>query len=284
MADQIRNILSQLKDHEQQPPEFLFDRIYDAAKDEIKRDVLDLQLKELGEYEISPQESHYSAISKSVKGDTNKVRTLFFRLGALAAVLFFFLAAWAIYRMAWMGKGKEVTEMAAINPVQNNPSHPPVAVIQIPGNATDSNTSAGIEKRSYKIVAPKAPNVNPQSPHFSGSNEPLAWVDNDLFYSIINCRYSVLSPYFNDDSRQLIVDVDQYSSTTVSDKMLKFMKTLYRTNRRSKPTFKARRAKRKLEKWKKADASYFDKPANNNNPLDIIDLTRFLAGDKEKDN
>jgi len=280
MADQIRDILSQLKDHEQQPPESLFGRIQDAAREEMNRDALDLKLKELGEYEIAPQESHYITISKSVKGNPNNIRTLFYRLGALAAVLFFFFAAWAIYRLAWNTPAIKATETAALSPAAKPSSQSPLVPVNIPAIATDSNARILVaETKTYRVTAPVY--SASQAPRLSGSGESFSWVDNDLLYSVLNCRYSAMEPYFKDESRQLIVDVDQYSSTAVSEKMLQFMKTMYRTNKKNKPTFKAKKAKRKLEKWKKADATYFDKPGNNHNPLDIIDLTRFVAGEKD---
>lgn len=285
MADQFKDILSQLKDHEQDPPGFLFDQIHEAVKDEMHGDTLEFKLKGLGEYEISPEESHYISISKSFRGGSNNVRTLFYRLGALAAVLFFFLAAWGIYRMAWNHTAEQATTSAAMAPPKSSPSPQPGLSIDIAANATDSNTGKGksqvAEVKSYRVVGFAYSSRQPA--HLSGTNEPMTWVENDLLYSVLNCNYNVLAPYFEDNSRQLVVDVDRYSSATVSDKMMQFMKTLYRTNRKSKPTVRARKAKRKLEKWKKADAAYFDKPGNNHNPLDIIDLTRFAAGEKEKE-
>ena len=53
------------------------------------------------------------------------------------------------------------------------------------------------------------------------------------------------------------------------------LKQQYAVNHRKKPTWKARRAKEKLNKWKRKDEKNFDtKPVKN--PLDILDLSEFI--------
>lgn len=273
MAD-ISNI-DQLKDHQEQPPLSLYDRIMNTVKAQEDKDALDLQLKDLGSMEIDPQEHQYAAISRAIKKEKSPLRHMIIRISAVAAVLFFFIAIWGILQNREMGSG--VIKFAeqyrpAEKQVASNKTYPaPVSISE--------HRSLSADKKKH-VLTPSL--IQQYQPTISGTNETMSWVENDLFYTILNCRYVAIAPYFENESRQLIVNVDQFSTATVSDKMLQFMKTMYSTNKRSKPTRKARRASRKLEKWKKADALYFDQK-NKHNPLDIIDITRFAAGGIEEE-
>jgi hypothetical protein len=71
------------------------------------------------------------------------------------------------------------------------------------------------------------------------------------------------------------VTIDKYTSITVSEGMAAILKKSYKTRRNGKPTRRARKQKEKIEKWKKADADYFNQNSTNN-PLDPMDLGDFI--------
>jgi hypothetical protein len=50
---------------------------------------------------------------------------------------------------------------------------------------------------------------------------------------------------------------------------------MYLAKGNGKPTRKAKKTKRKFEKWRKKDERYFDKNLQKN-PADIIDLSEFI--------
>ncbi len=57
--------------------------------------------------------------------------------------------------------------------------------------------------------------------------------------------------------------------------MVAMLQDLYVTKKNGKMARKAKKAKKKFDKWRKKDEKYFDKEPDKN-PADIIDLSDFL--------
>lgn len=100
-------------------------------------------------------------------------------------------------------------------------------------------------------------------------------VDDDFIYTYTNFNYEEATGFLNIIKKNAVIFINEFSYVNVSDKMSAFFEKLYETNKRNKPTWKAKRLKKKLNKWKKKDENYFDSGLQHN-PLDIVDLSEFI--------
>lgn len=97
--------------------------------------------------------------------------------------------------------------------------------------------------------------------------------DNDILASFASfIGANVPSFVFNEQKNENVkLRVDNSTSISISEGMMKMMRKMYGTKRNGKPTHKSKRIKKRIEKWQKADKAYFDiKPGKN--PFDPIDL------------
>jgi hypothetical protein len=104
-------------------------------------------------------------------------------------------------------------------------------------------------------------------------------------FSIIDNDYLVTFTSFNEANLPLFlqadkpvatsITVDNYTDITISEGMGAMMKKMYKTKKSGKPTRRARKQREKLDKWKKADADYFNNNSTSN-PLDPMDLGNFI--------
>ncbi len=78
-----------------------------------------------------------------------------------------------------------------------------------------------------------------------------------------------------DESKKLVVKFDNNRYMIITGKMSNFLRTLYKVNRRNKPTADARRLYRKLRRWKKSVVHTFDDPSFAN-ILDPFSLAEFI--------
>jgi hypothetical protein len=291
MAENLNNILNQLKEHQMQPPDFLFGKIFSAVNPDKNADMQvygeAISVGSLIDHKLSPPEYLYNRIIAIIfAGQKNKgiVRSMYY-LRRIAAVIVVALCAWLVYNAIGTGSTKTGSDISAVNPPVTVPPVIPPAIVQPPGavvpfipsvKRSNELSSVFITKNIAKIEAPskgifKALQIDGVS---------LEVVDNDLLYTLFNCDYKILAPYLESENKNLVMGIDKYSSVTVSPKMVAFMKTMYATTRRNKPTRKAKKANAALDKWKVSDTNYFDS-LGTQNPLDIIDLSEFIF-DKKK--
>lgn len=285
MSDKLKDILQQLRDHEQSPPENLLDHILLSAKQEKN---IELPIGE-GMHGFSALHNHqlnvpghlYQHISKALfttKKEGGKI-TMLFTSRRIAAVLILALSAWLVFYLSTK-KNTATDYQAGINkPLQTLKTDPPIA-------AAGKTPAAAVSiKEAATIAIIKNPGLAKSLNKGIFKNllidgKTIEVVDNDLLYTLFNCDYKLLEPYLESEDKKLVMGLDQYSSVTVSPRMLSFMKTMYTTNRRNKPTRKAKKATKSLDKWKQTDRKYFDLQQKAN-PLDIIDLGEFIF-DKKK--
>jgi hypothetical protein len=107
-----------------------------------------------------------------------------------------------------------------------------------------------------------------------GSNMQI--IENDYLASFAALNETNL-PAFLQAEKPLAttITIDDYTDITISEGMGAMMKKMYKTKKSGKPTRRARKTREKLEKWKKADSTYFN--ANSTaNPLDPVDLGNFI--------
>jgi hypothetical protein len=110
--------------------------------------------------------------------------------------------------------------------------------------------------------------------NLGGSNVQI--IDNDYLATFASLTEGNLPPFLQAEKPvATVITIDEYTDITISENMGAMMKKMYKTKKSGKPTRRARKTKEKLEKWKKADADYFN--ANTTmNPLDPFDLGNFI--------
>ena len=110
--------------------------------------------------------------------------------------------------------------------------------------------------------------------NIAGTKMPI--IDNDYLASFAALNENNL-PAFLQVEKPLAttITIDDYTYITISEGMGAMMKKMYKTRKSGKPTRRARKTKEKLEKWRKADAEYFNQNSTTN-PLDPIDLGNFI--------
>jgi len=69
------------------------------------------------------------------------------------------------------------------------------------------------------------------------------------------------------------ITIDEYSSLQVSKPIVDMIKQLHQTKKSGKPSRKAKKIKKKLERWKAKDEQYF---SNSKSALDPIDLGKLI--------
>ncbi len=294
MPDTIKNILNRLKEHGETPPAFLLERILHASeKREHEGGSFFIRLNGLKDFSIPPHISQLQKIQEQIVGSHAVVRktgllAALNRYKAAAAVLLLFIAGWLLYQSNLFSPSakKEIVAVPQSLPadtgktnamVKTQAASDTVAVITDKSlhpqkeNAAYSNKDR--ERKFYAKAFGYGQKIKPPGENI------VKFTDNDLLYTIINCNYNLLQPYLEKGAKKMVVSIDKYSAVTVSDKMLDFMKVMYKTSKKQKPTAKAKKAKATLVKWQKKDEKYFDADTSKT-ALDIMDLTEFIIDKK----
>ncbi len=112
---------------------------------------------------------------------------------------------------------------------------------------------------------------------FFFGEEPFSMIDNDLFFTFASYNPNKVPSYFTDagEATEIRLNIDDFTSIAISPTMRKMMLKMYEVRKNGKSTAKAKREKRKLIRWQKADTKRFDKNVNRN-PLDPLDLAEFI--------
>lgn len=267
MPDSQNDIFKRLSQHEEKPPEFLFEKILG----EVRHGPKENGWHDLKEHSLIPPPELYKHIRQKWMQERSQKRSpVFFirKYRAIAAILLAGMLSVAIYLLF---PAKRTTEpLAEKKPV---PAGQPINSAQKPDSAT---FNANADSTAKQVNTKKRSTPTLQS---SGAQE-IPFVNNDLLSSLMECTNCNFAAYFTEKKR-IILDIDQYSAVAVSDKMRLFMKALYTTNRRGKSTHKSRKTKRILVRWQKADAAYFDNESSRT-ALDPLDLTEFLINNNKK--
>lgn len=286
MSDKLKDILQQLQEHHQSPPENLLDNIllYENQEKNIKL-LIDEDVSgftALQNHQRTVPNHLYQNISNALfttRKDGGIIKMMF-TSRRIAAVLILALSAWLVFYLSTK-KNTNSDYQAAINkPVETLKTDVPIAT------PTGKTPSAAVSiKEAATIAILKNPGLAKSMnkgifKNLQIDGKSIEVVDNDLLYTLFNCDYKILEPYLESENKKLVMGLDKYSSVTVSPRMVTFMKTMYTTNKRNKPTRKARKAIKALDKWKKTDGEYFDLQQHSN-PLDIIELSEFIF-DKKK--
>jgi len=210
----------------------------------------------------------------------------FNRYRAAAAILLLAVSGWMIYNLVAKqqdGKSNVATNSSSptgqgsIKPDNSGTatvisSSPDSAVTRgaspAPGVGTNKNKLTAANNRAKKNLKYDVALIETAENQFVGK---------DVLFTLVNFNTTQAERLVAllDKNAERKITIDKYSYVNVSDKMADMLKTMYETKRNAKPTRKSRKAKERLEKWKKADEVNFDEQVKKN-PLDIIDLSDFI--------
>jgi hypothetical protein len=164
------------------------------------------------------------------------------------------------------------------NAVKNNVN----TIVPTFGNSSNNYASAGNRskgfgretKRRMVLAIPMQEIPVATEMNIGGSKMPI--IDNDYLASFAALNETNLPPFLQVEKPvATTITIDDYTYITISEGMGAMMKKMYKTRKSGKPTRRARKTKEKLEKWRKADADYFNQNSTMN-PLDPIDLGNFI--------
>ena len=255
-------MFKRLKDHESAPPASLFGKIMEgmhaSADDEEQT-----KWKQLQEHTVAPPPALY----QKIRGGQKKISPVIYLRWAAAAAAVLVIGLFITQLLPGKQTAQPINGFAA---VELDTPHTPAK--------EDINNAPHIAAVPAKQLARKKKIITASDT--AGTNEMITYLVDGGAGSFMECENCQFTVYYSPTRKKIIIDVDQYSSTAVSDKMMQFMKTLYNTNRRNKPTAKARRSKRQLERWKKTDAEYFDNSLEKS-ALDPIDLVEYSIDHKK---
>ena len=277
-ADQLKEFFIELKNLQITPQksELLFQNIIS----EVSKNPIDVTVASLKDTRVAPSADFFQKIwlRISEKQTPGKVVPMPRRaIAAAAAIILMVLATWSIinYRS---NDVQSKADFTTSSPAGNSLASP----IPPPPNKTDSNTKAskndltlankpGIAKN--KIIEKKYTTRKSTFTLIQIEDEYIKIRDNDILASFTSFT-SANVPFFvfNEQKNENVkLRVDNSTSISISEGMMKMMHKMYGTKRNGKPTNKSKRIKKRIEKWQKADKAYFDiKPGKN--PFDPIDL------------
>jgi hypothetical protein len=266
MDDSQQHIFDHLSQHEEKPPEELYSKILSEISMSSAKD-WDSELKSLKDFSIAPP----AALFEHIKNNTmskEKGMVFYFRKYRAAAAIFILglITAATLYQL----RSKDQTANTIVLKKDIPAILPADSAISKTGNNNPLvHTTANKKNHPYKL---------PQSRKTKPETLEMSFIDNDLLTSLTECTHCNFASFFT-GKKKLVLTIGPYSSVTVTKKMGDFMKTLYSTNRRNKPTVKAKRARKTLAKWKKTDADHFDS-SKEKLALDPLDLTEYIIDNK----
>jgi len=257
------DIWNHLKDHEELPPQEVFDRLQHALENE------DVHFERLQQHEVPPPSFLRQKIEDGAGIRRSGSGVMRWYLSA-AACLLLIVAGWIVYR-----SNRDSLRTAAREKTMPSPASPAGVPLHADTLSGKTDTSTGTTTMTAGVVTPSGSGKNGRLTYsIGGRSVPVT--DNDLFATFISYTYPDIPGYLTRDAdKPLSIYVDQYTSITVSKNMLEMMKQMYQVLPNGKPARKARKAKRRLESWKEKDQKRFDRGAGAN-PLDPVDLGDFI--------
>ncbi|MFY7839653.1 MAG: hypothetical protein ACOVP7_05225 [Lacibacter sp.] len=263
--------LHQLRMLEVAPPAHLFEKVMEEVED--------LRLKEemgkLTQFELAPPALLYGELKKKQQQAAgvslliNNRRTFFYYA---AAVLLLMLAAAIAVRMSFTKEKANETANVLKQNQSVSPANDSAAVV--PALPQTKATVTAIKQAVYMRSGAKEKFYMDVPSVFIGGRK-LPVYDNDLLFSFTSLSLSEGRAAFKEKNKPVIVKVDDYTNIKVSEFMSKQLSDVFRTKRNGKPAHAAKRAKARINNWRKADRKAFDK-SKTKSPHDIIDLTETI--------
>lgn len=231
--------LWRLQDLEKTPPDYVFNRLFENIESEKTKNNISIPIiKRLAEY----------------------------RLHAAAACILLLISGWLIYK--------------SVNNNGQSIGQPPVVTKDVPAIPILSDTSVKLVLTEKTSPVEKKFQViySGQATVMIGEDQVKVKItDNDMLASFAGFTYNTVPLFLRNQKKDIpfVIRIDQYANVAVSESMSGMMKKMNTFRKNGKLTFKAKRERKRLSKWKKADEKRFDKKMNNN-PLDPIDLGEFI--------
>ncbi len=264
---------SLLKDFKKEPPPELFEQILETHQQ------LHSKFSELKDLKQQPGEDQFEKIIALIKKEGRQqpgiIRSIPFykKISAAAALLIVLISCFFLLKTGKPGNNKIPGFVNNSSPVfqdsivlKNSDSlNITESKEKLLVNAGIDNTGKSKRRSSFNTANYLSFN------NVSVGDTKIPVEDNDLLYSFTKFPYRFGQPNPWNEKKKTVVKINSYSSINVSAFMSSVIADLYKVKENGKPTNKAKKAKLKINRWRKTDIKRFDKKKNKN-PLDIIDL------------
>lgn len=274
------NNLSQLKDLPLPAPSHLKEAIFEEIN-EINKLKIFSQLKD---HRIPPPDELYNKIHKNIyypKKTLQKGRLIhmksFFKVAA--AVIFIVGGGYFFGRMTFNTKEDRLQNIVFVPKI-------------VPAQPTQIDTSEKIspvvarKEDTYKkppqkneiikkaAIARTTPPVSNIVMEIDGTS--YIFMNNDILASFASFDPNKLPQFLlKENNEATLVTVNNFTAVNVSPGMAEILRRMYKLKKNGNPTWNALRQQKKLQQWKKTDASFFDANSTNN-PFNPIDLGNFI--------
>jgi hypothetical protein len=196
-----------------------------------------IRFERLSLHSTEPPGEMFGLIQTRIKGKRLRLWMLIGAAAMVAAVA----AVLTLHRPTHTVKAIAVAP-AAVPPSLRAPASDTVVVVKQKPVTVDERPTVYVEGHTYSLV------------------------DNDLLLTLTNFNYPL--------AHHVSVPQGLYSGLAISDQAAAMINAAQETRSNGKPTRKARKMKKRLEDWKKADEKRFDKDGSN--VMDPFDLGTFI--------
>ncbi|MES2847551.1 MAG: hypothetical protein V4685_00725 [Bacteroidota bacterium] len=284
MADNSNTILNKLQQYKMQPPADAFEKAWERCMHETPEETADRKaFGQLKDHGLQAPQLDLKKIMIGEKAVAEKKKPFVISISwRRAAVVLLLIAAGAVVYVTIFNKKETGESYAAGEKIKNTPvakenDSNTVATIAAGDAAINGleNTAAANNQGSNTVAAVKGGNKKSNAGGVLYAGNENSFTSNDVFFTLINYKENGRDNLFYKTLSAKKITLNQYSYINLSDKMVAMLQDLYVTKRNGKMARKAKKAKKKFDRWRKKEEKYFDKKLDKN-PADIIDLSDFL--------
>ena len=301
MADNSENILTHLQQYNMPPPAGAFSKAWECIVQQAGNAVSSSTVipssenmeqsifTELQQYSMAAPPLNFAALKNKATGNSIVAKRKpgipmpFLK----AASIFLLLASGTVLYFTVFHKNnnsgnsysqanKNIPAVPATVAAKNNDSlSTSVAAVTSAGMET-KKSSAAAKAAAKKIFASSgaAKNANSSKVTFSNGGSAKLY-DNDVLFTLTSYSGNGWQQFFTSDVLEKKITLNKYSYMNLSDKMVEMLQETYLTKKNGTPSRKAKKTKKKFDKWRKKDEKYFDSNMQKN-PADIIDLSDLI--------
>ena len=283
MSNNNYDIFKRLKNYSVTPPPKIWEALQDEFFGKPGDAYLKIKSRELQNFEQKPPEILFEQIKVNYQREniqaqqrvTGNERTsgriiFLFRKYVVAAAIFIFILAVPFLLKKYSPqkqKGPDTVKVKSADKLlENQPK------------LNEKKTQAELTANKSHQTAPGKLSFHKQTDNWLAvsyvqiNGDNLIVYENDLLYTFAKLKPKTVPSFFrSSDGKEIQISINEFTNISVSSYMQTIISELYKTGRKGKPTWKARRVKGRIEKWRKNDVKLFDKKMNAN-PLDIIDM------------
>jgi hypothetical protein len=271
MADISFNILNHLQQHSMEPPAGAFDKAWRCmAQHEPPEALPEMErviFSQLQDHSITAPAFSFTAITRQTQKKSTLSIPLYWQR---AAGLILVLASASILYFLVFRRTHPAQDNYAAATKKTDSSLLIANTFQIDSTVTTMSNASTQVTTGQGEKSKKTPGLT-----VTFGNGDAELYENDLLLTLVNYRSNEWGHFFTRAVAERRISLNKYSYHQLSDKMVLMLQDTYLTKRNGKPSWKAKRTKRKFEKWRKKEEKYFDKDLQKN-PADIIDLSEFI--------